>query len=216
MTMTTTMTTEARKALVEKNLPLVRSLAAKLASRAAPHLEFGDLVAVGTEALLRAADRYDASRGVAFGSFAYLRARGAMIESIGAIGPHTRGRARRRGGRDRDDLPTFCPYDDSRGAVPRDSVLRADHNGEMALAIDAARLTPCLEPALAGLGRRERDLILRHYFAGHTLLEIGRDLGRSKSWASRIHGHALDRLRAGIEQLVATRRAPAVAAGSAA
>jgi RNA polymerase sigma factor for flagellar operon FliA len=206
------MTIEERKALVEKNLPLVRSLAAKLAARATPHLEIGDLIAVGTEVLLRAADRFDPDRGVAFGSFCYLRVRGAMIESIGAVGPHTRGLARRRGKRDRDDLPVVCRYDDTRSATPRDPGLRADHHGEMALAIDAARLTPCLVDALAGLDRRERELILRHYYAGHTLLDIGRDLGRSKSWASRMHAAALDRLRAGIEQLVRTRRAPAVAA----
>jgi RNA polymerase sigma factor for flagellar operon FliA len=43
-------------------------------------LEIDDLVSAGTIGLIEAADRYDATRGVPFGTFAYRRIRGAIID----------------------------------------------------------------------------------------------------------------------------------------
>lgn len=56
---------------------------------------------------------------------------------------------------------------------------------------DGARVTR----ALAALPERERALLTKHYFEGKNLLEAGQDLGISKSWASRMHAQAIDRLR---------------------
>ncbi|MBP6631458.1 MAG: RNA polymerase subunit sigma-70, partial [Kofleriaceae bacterium] len=42
---------------------------------------------------------------------------------------------------------------------------------------------------------RERQLLEKHYFEGKNLLEAGAELGISKSWASRMHAQAVDRLR---------------------
>ncbi len=55
----------------------------------------------------------------------------------------------------------------------------------------AARLTE----ALAKLPERERTLLDKHYREGKTLLDAGIELGMSKSWASRLHARAVDRLR---------------------
>lgn len=56
---------------------------------------------------------------------------------------------------------------------------------------DAARL----RAALDRLPDRERALIVAHYVDGQTLLDAGAALGLSKSWASRLHARAIDRLR---------------------
>jgi RNA polymerase sigma-B factor len=56
-----------RQRVVEAHLPLVRHLARRYADRGEP---LDDLVQVGTIGLLKAVDRYDAARGVAFVSFA--------------------------------------------------------------------------------------------------------------------------------------------------
>ena len=60
------MTPAARRQLIERHLPLVRSIARRYAG--AEPLE--DLVQVGAIGLIKAADRFDAARGVAFGAYA--------------------------------------------------------------------------------------------------------------------------------------------------
>lgn len=179
--------------LVSENLPLVRALARRMEPSARPFLELGDLVSIGTEALLLASRRFDRSRSVGFGSFAYRRVRGAMIEGLGAAGPHSRGRRRRRAGRPEPrPLPVLCEYDDRRYA----SAGRRELAARLAERIDDQRLVARLDAALATLGERERDLIRRHYFDGEPLQDVARDLGISRAWASRLHARALDRLRA--------------------
>ena len=195
-----TLSPTERTRLAEDNLPLVRGLANRLLSKARPYLERDDLIAVGTEALLRAARRFDPERGVSFTSFVYLRVRGSMLESIGLVGPHSRGKVRRRAGRPEPTrvLPTICPFDDHRVS------LRGTDEIEEALAsaIDTARLSARVVRALDTLDRNDQMIIRRHYFGGDSLLDIGRDLGRSKSWASRVHSRALGRLRDSLQALL--------------
>ncbi|HLU66737.1 MAG TPA: sigma-70 family RNA polymerase sigma factor [Kofleriaceae bacterium] len=163
-----------------------------MARTARPYLELDDLISIGTEALLRASERFDPARAVPFGSFAYLRVRGAMVEGIGRVGPHSRGVIRRRAGRAPRPAPLSpCPYDDGRHAGRS----RRELADWMVDSLDRERLAPRLGVALAQLSHQERALVERHYFAGESLLDIGRDLGISKSWASRVHGRALGKLR---------------------
>jgi RNA polymerase sigma factor FliA len=65
--------------------------------------------------------------------------------------------------------------------------------------IDRARLAERLKVALASLPERERELLTKHYFEGKNLLEAGAELGRSKTWASRLHAQAIDRLRQALQ-----------------
>jgi RNA polymerase sigma factor FliA len=202
-----------RTRLVENHLPLVRHLAARMIHRVRPYVEKDDLIAIGTEALLRAAERFDPSRGVSFGTFAYLRVRGAMCESIGAVGPLSRGMMRRRRGRpERRVLPAVLQFDETE--PPRTGAALRDLCEALTSAIDASRLTPRLGVALGALDDRDRQLILRHYFAGDTLDEIGRDMGHSRSWASRIHTRALARLRAALEPAGRAAAIPSVSCAS--
>jgi RNA polymerase sigma factor FliA len=187
-----------RENLVEGHLPFVRRVAARMMPQARPYLELDDLIAIGVEALLHAFARYDESRGVPFGTFAYLRVRGAMWEGIGAVGPFSRGLVRRRRGRPEPHGPrTFLRLDERHadGGGARRAV-----EEQMAGAIDAARFGPHLAAALDSLDERERQLVLRHYFDGQTLHEIGLAMGHTRSWASRVHASALVRLRATLER----------------
>ena len=61
--------------------------------------------------------------------------------------------------------------------------------------IDATRLGARLRKALDKLPEKERELVKKHYWEGKNLLEAGAELGISKSWASRLHAQAVDRLR---------------------
>lgn len=186
-----------RTQLVNEFLPLVRRLAGRMILLARPYLESDDLVSIGVEALLRASARYDPSRGVQFGTFAYLRVRGAMLEGIGSVGPFSRGLVRRRAGRGEPRLPPRMRRFDE--LQPETGGARNSTEDQLALAIDAARLGPHLRAAVASLDEPCRQIILRHYCSGDSLLEIGQTMGRSRSWASRAHSAALARLRAALE-----------------
>jgi RNA polymerase sigma factor for flagellar operon FliA len=65
--------------------------------------------------------------------------------------------------------------------------------------IDVARMAARLRQAIARLPDKERALITKHYWEGKNLLEAGSELGISKSWASRLHAQAVERLRAFID-----------------
>ena len=66
--------------------------------------------------------------------------------------------------------------------------------------IDVGRLASRLREAIDALPERERALVTKHYWEGKNLLEAGAELGISKSWASRLHGQAVDRLRKYIDK----------------
>jgi RNA polymerase sigma factor for flagellar operon FliA len=66
--------------------------------------------------------------------------------------------------------------------------------------IDRVRLAARVEHAIAALPERERALVKMHYYEGKNLLEAGLVLGISKSWASRLHAQAVDRLRAALDE----------------
>ena len=72
----------------------------------------------------------------------------------------------------------------------------ADDDGPaMTDKIDGARLASRLREAIAALPDKERALVTKHYWEGKNLLEAGAELGMSKSWASRLHAQAVDKLR---------------------
>ena len=62
--------------------------------------------------------------------------------------------------------------------------------------IDTVRLARKLRKAFDRLNDRERALVTKHYYEGKSLLDAGMELGISKSWASRLHAQAVEKLRA--------------------
>lgn len=62
--------------------------------------------------------------------------------------------------------------------------------------LHSARLGAKLQAAIDALPDKERALMTKHYWEGKNLMEAGAELGISKSWASRLHAQAVERLRA--------------------
>jgi RNA polymerase sigma factor for flagellar operon FliA len=62
--------------------------------------------------------------------------------------------------------------------------------------IDAARASQKIRAAIERLPEKEQALMKKHYWEGKNLLEAGAELGISKSWASRLHAQAVEKLRA--------------------
>ncbi|HUH03945.1 MAG TPA: sigma-70 family RNA polymerase sigma factor [Kofleriaceae bacterium] len=178
---------------MDENLRLVYSLAVKLYRQLGRRVELDDLVALGTEGLIQAADRFDTARGLAFSTFACYRIRGAMLDGLRRFGLVS-GRSFASGHR--------CYSCGTSGML--------EQNHEVASAVercDAADDDPCassrIGAALAALPASERAIIEQHYFGGHSLMAAGSALGFSKSWASRLHARALDSLRSSLQDLAA-------------
>jgi RNA polymerase sigma factor for flagellar operon FliA len=62
--------------------------------------------------------------------------------------------------------------------------------------LDTGRMARRLAEAIDTLPPRERELMRKHYWDGKNLMEIGVELGISRSWACRLHAQAVERLRA--------------------
>ena len=63
-----------------------------------------------------------------------------------------------------------------------------------------SRMAAKVAAAIAKLPDKERTLVTKHYYEGKNLLEAGEELGISKSWASRLHAQAVDRMRALLDE----------------
>lgn len=77
---TSTGSIETRNKLIEEYLPLVSIIASKVSITLPAHIEVDDLKAVGVLGLINAIDRFDASRGFTFKTFAHSRVFGAMMD----------------------------------------------------------------------------------------------------------------------------------------
>jgi RNA polymerase sigma factor for flagellar operon FliA len=73
---------DKRNRLVMEHVPLVKTLASRLAQRLPSQVQVSDLVSVGVLGLIDAANRYKPSLNVPFDAFARRRVQGAMLDSL--------------------------------------------------------------------------------------------------------------------------------------
>jgi len=73
---------EVENALIEKYLPLVSSIAARLAMTLPEHVDQDDLYSAGLVGLLQALRNYDPTCGASFETYARTRVRGAMLDEL--------------------------------------------------------------------------------------------------------------------------------------
>jgi RNA polymerase sigma factor for flagellar operon FliA len=205
----------------------VRGVARQTVAQLDLECDMEELVACGFEGLIEARNRFDASRGVPFKSFAYYRVRGAMIDGIRRSAYLPRRAYARLKAAEAVDLEgeqqtevaaasTAKPSDAEATLRALDGVL-----GRVAAAYctaataegaedSEAAITPeqsllqreqqeRVVKALEVLNEQERALVRGHYIEGRRFDEIARELGLSKSWASRVHTRALGRLREALE-----------------
>jgi RNA polymerase sigma factor for flagellar operon FliA len=204
-------------------LDLVDLNARQVARRiAAPSITLDDLQSFGREGLLQAARSFDASRGVPFRRWANMRIRGAMIDGVRQWGHLPRRvyqelRAMAAGDQAQESL------DEEHASTPATTAEAADRRlssylagiatamavGAMVVRDDAdvgghepspeelvarAELVGQVKAIVARLPDSERTLIERHYFGDETLDQAAASLGLSKSWGSRLHARAIDRI----------------------
>ena len=76
---------EDRDRLIMTHLPKVKYIADRIAAKLPPSVERDDLYGAGVVGLIDAVERYDATRGVAFTTFAEMRVRGAILDNLRAF-----------------------------------------------------------------------------------------------------------------------------------
>ena len=170
--------------LVARHLALARRAAGMVYPRVRGLISFDELRALANAGLAEAAARYDPARGASFATFAWYRIHGAIVDGL------------RRSAEQRATTPAAVvsleALRDRGFDAAGDAPAPADR-------IDRARAVARLREAIAQLPDKPRKIVTKHYFEGKSLLQAGAELGLSKSWASRLHAQAVDRLRALID-----------------
>jgi RNA polymerase sigma factor FliA len=196
----------------------VRGVATQTRAQLAVDTPLEDLEAFGFAGLLEARQRFDATKGVAFKSFAYYRVRGAMLDGIRSMARLPRRAYARLRAAEAVDQLSESSASGLAGQVPAlDVGLRAVDAilGRVAAAYTVAVSAEDAEAgagspeqavlrheraervrsALEKLPEREQRMIRGHYFEDRRFDEVSAELGISKSWGSRVHAHALELLR---------------------
>lgn len=76
---------KARADLIERYMPLVRSIARKLSKKLPQNVELDDLVSSGIVGLVDAIEKFDRNRHVKFETYCTIRVHGAMIDALREI-----------------------------------------------------------------------------------------------------------------------------------
>ncbi len=72
----------SRDALILEHLPQIKYIAHRISAKLPSHVELNDLVSAGVLGLLDAVEKFDPGRGVKFKTYAELRVKGAILDSL--------------------------------------------------------------------------------------------------------------------------------------
>jgi RNA polymerase sigma-B factor len=210
-----------RERLIESHLPLVRTLARRHAGRGE---SLDDLVQIGAIGLIKASERFDASRGVAFATFAtpaidgeirrHLRDRSSTLRIPRGL-QQASGELRRQQGElaatlghspTPEELARALDIDDqqleralkaelAREAVPLSAGGGTVDPPEASAQQGGSEDRLALASSMRVLDERERAIVFLRFHGDLTEREIGRKLGISQAQVSRLLRDALVRLR---------------------
>jgi RNA polymerase sigma factor FliA len=215
---------ENRNVVLDRYGRYVRSLASTVCRQFHATLDLEELISWGQLGLLEAAERFDAKVGSNFLTFAHYRIKGSIFDGLRKMGVLQGSDARTMFAGERANAYLGSLSDsESASRNPSDSVV--DDVGEIASAatglamvfatsfeateglqiadegmpadqrLEIEQLKRKLSAAIGKLPERERKLLEVYYFQGKSMEEAGGHIGQSKSWASRLHARAIERLR---------------------
>jgi RNA polymerase sigma factor FliA len=211
---------ESKPQILEKYGPYVRSLASQVRKQFNAQFEMDELMAWGQIGLLEAAERFDPRVGANFLTFAHYRIKGAIFDGLRKMGVLKGGSAERAnaymgnladrdvgGGSSVDDdvreisaavtglaMVFATSLEGTEGLQVSDDQLPADER------IELEQMRRRVRAAIEKLPEKERKLLQGYYFQNKTLEEAGAEIGQSKSWASRLHARAVERLKQLLEE----------------
>jgi len=217
----------ARNAMIVEHLPLVGYIVADVRARAT-HLDRDDLAAVGSLALVAAADAFDPDLGVPFGAYARTRINGAIADDMRSSDWASRGTRKRI----RETLATqealSARLGRSVGVQEIADAMGVDRQTASAAMADAARtVSPIdetvhdsvaadqplpgedlleaekrryLRAAVAALPERMRYVVENVYFGDRSVTEVAAELGITHSAVSQQRSEAMRLLRDGLAE----------------
>lgn len=214
-----------REEQVRELLPIVRRAARRL-KRIVPSLDMDDLIGDGCVGLIRAVDSFDPFRGPHLEEYARRLVIGAMLNGVRRMDPVSE-RARRivRDGENqrytlaamRGEIPTAqemegrCPgYRRAVAAayrgqplsldapLPRGESVVSDWGDDPARIVERRSERRRLNELIDSLPRRQRELLLLHYFHRTSLRTLAKRLAISPQRASQLHTSAIAKLKRGI------------------
>lgn len=210
-----------RDELVEKYKYFVYSIVKKIRITTPKTVDFEEMVSYGMIGLMEAADRYDPRRGIAFTTFSYYRIRGAIFDGLrqmGVVKRTSQGWIQREANINNLVQTAADDSDNSKTKVDDqlreirsliDKILPAyllslsdeatpelidkkDLPNEVAEMDDLLKL---VRMQLETLKPKEKFILEKLYFKRMSTTDLAREMGVTKSWISRLHSKAIERLR---------------------
>jgi RNA polymerase sigma factor for flagellar operon FliA len=185
-----------RDALITAHLGTVKYIADRFAAKLPPSVERDDLYGAGVVGLIEAVERFDASRGIAFTTFAELRVRGAILDNLRSL--DWASRTTRRRAREIQETFARIEQEEGRSATEEEVALK--------MKISLAELRESLQD-LRGL--KVTDLDERDEETGLSALDTVRDSAASPleeiegTQNRRLLAQAIDKLPERERQVVA-------------
>lgn len=176
--------------LVEANLRLVAHVAREYQRQG---LALDDLISEGNMGLVKAASKYDATRGLRFAGYAVVYIRRAIEKALERESSEKMLESRANGQKRSLDAPL--------GAKPNISLLSVLADGNAPLADGRAysnALEEQAERALRSLNERETQVVMAYFGIGQehlTMAEIAADMGLKRERVRQIRDRAVRRMR---------------------
>ncbi len=215
--------------LVDEHQGLVISIAKRIYRRLPPYIRYDDVVSYGQLGLLQAARSFNDSIGSSFATFAYYRIRGAMYDGLTKMAWTSRSEYRKaKAGQmagelieaDQTDSTTGAPTDDFRWLIDStdrlamvylNSYSGRDEFGDLEV-VDQKVGTPdedlshretidAVRKLMNALPEPEQTLIRLTYFENLSLAEAAEQLGKSRSWGSRVHSRVLSQMARSLQAM---------------
>jgi len=173
---------------IERYMPLVRQVVARVLRRVPPSVQRDDLLSAAVCGLVDCLRRNDGSTGVAFEAYARIRIHGAVVDELRkhAFVP--------RHQRSREEAPRVVWMEDlSPDASPSEFEDPSAVNA--AAFLEDMQDARALSEAIDMLPAREALIIRMRYFESKTVREIATELALSDPRVSQLHARAIARLR---------------------
>lgn len=221
-----------RKELTEQYQPYVRSIAGKIKKTLSKDIEFDDLVSYGMLGLFEAADRFDAKFGANFMTFAYYRIRGAIYDGLRGMGWVSRTEYQRYRFEAQANAYLSSVNESQLATPPikksaEDEVneladvvtglvtiyvtaldamegfqIKDDRGPSVEESLEVFQARKLVAEAVGKLPEQEKTLLQLYYYKEMSLEDVGKQLGLSKSWTSRLHTRAIEKLSRLLRDLV--------------
>ena len=211
--------------LVRTHADLVRRIAYHLCARLPASIEVDDLVQAGMLGLLEAAAQFQDGKGASFETYAGIRIRGAMLDSLRQLdwAPRSVHRRAREVARAIEEIERETAAEAAPSAIAArmgislddyhhivqdaaschlasiddiEGVDPGDDQLDPPRAVSDANFRSALAEAIDGLPEREKLVMSLYYQDELNLKEIGMVLGVTESRVSQLHGQAVSRLKA--------------------